>query len=139
MRFSIPDIVSEEDLDFLDKTRLNHSMNDWSNPIIKRVLAEIQKVTSVELCPESYWRVESRSQGHKWHVDTGDTNHMPWCRIGCSVLISSPSDFQGGVLKYRDEDVKQEIYTLYGHTSDVEHMVTEHTPSGARRVLLLFI
>ncbi len=137
MRFTIPNIISEEDLDLLNSNCINTSIRDWNNPVIERVLTKIKEETDVKLCDKSYWRVERKSQGHGWHVDTGNSNHMAWCRIGCSVLLSN--SFEGGVLKYRDEDIEQEMYTLYGHGSDVEHMVTSHSPEGSRRVLLLFI
>jgi|5_EtaG_2_1085323.scaffolds.fasta_scaffold09764_4 hypothetical protein len=137
MRFTIPNIISEEDLALLSRIHINKSIRDWNEPLIKRVFTKIKEETDIELCDKSYWRVESKSQGHGWHVDTGNSNHMAWCRIGCSILLSG--SFEGGVLRYRDEDIEQEMYTLYGHGSDVEHMVTPHSPEGSRRVLLLFI
>mgnify|MGYP003659859060 CR=1 FL=1 len=107
---------------------------------IERVVA-----TMVDLYPaagvtaQSYAVIEGKPDGHPWHVDTGDTNHMLWCALSASVLLTRPEDFTGGTFEFDepfDQVASRHRYaTIY--TSDQVHRVLPHT--GNRRVLLIFL
>ena len=111
------------------------------NPIILKILDIIGEHFDFEISDNSYCRIEKRSQGHPWHCDTGSNNHMLWCKIGATMLISG--DHTGGELSYKKEDGEVEtiknrqLYDLYFHTSDVEHKTEDSI--GDRTVFLLFI
>lgn len=139
MKLVIPNVIDNDDLSTLAKERLNRRQRDWENPVISKVVEALREHTEIEIQEESYWVIESKPKGHEWHVDTGSNNHMPWCKFGCTTLLTNPDTFEGGILHYRDEEIEPEQFTLYGHTSDVEHMVTPSQPVKKRIVLLLFI
>ena len=63
-----------------------------------------------------------------------------WCQVGCSILLTSNEEFEGGETFYNKEEPVLAIrdkYDIVAHSSDEWHMVTPHT--GNRVVLLLFI
>jgi len=140
MRKSYSDILEQQDIDFLESIQdySRHSLRDPNNTI-QKILSEISKDFDFAIKDESYWLIESRPSGHEWHKDTGSENHMQWCEVGCSMLLSG--DFEGGKTLYREgEDVvavTRNTYELLVHTSDLEHKV--EPSSGKRKVLLLFI
>ena len=121
-----------EKLQFLKKNK---------SKVIEKILSAIKEITDFELCDESYSVIEKNPTGHRWHVDTGTNNKMPWCKLGASMLLTD--DFTGGEFLYRDKNGKVEeildrkIYDLHLHTSDEEHMVRPSV--GNRTVLLIFI
>jgi len=85
---------------------------------------------------------ETHKIGHKWHKDTGTDNHMSWCQVGLSVLLTN--SFTGGLMYYADDDsgknktlVKRKVGDLCVHDSSEWHMVEPH--EGKRTVLLIFI
>jgi|11BtaG_2_1085332.scaffolds.fasta_scaffold01236_3 hypothetical protein len=90
-----------------------------------------------DLHEESYISIEHNPKGHRWHVDTGDRNHMPWCSFGCSVMLSKDYEYVGGLFHYRDAEIQAEHCGLLWHDSSEEHMVERH--QGVRAVLLIFI
>ena len=91
-----------------------------------------------EIVPQAYARVECKSDGHSWHVDTGDSGHMPWCRYSGSVLLSPPDTFTGGTFRFRNPAAEYRHYlSLLTYSSDQEHCVEPH--EGERRVLLIFL
>jgi len=89
----------------------------------------------------SFFKVEQKGEGHKWHKDTGTNDHMMWCKVGGSIILKKGS---GGDTYYADDNkqtnkVKSErgLYDLVLHTSDEWHMV--EPSDGNRKVLLIFI
>ena len=107
-------------------------------PLVARVTAIITNLARAVITPESYARVESKSDGHPWHFDTGDSNHMPWCRWAGSVLLSPPDRFTGGMFQFRNPDADHKEYLgALIYSSDQEHRVTPH--DGERKVLLIFL
>ena len=144
MKFVIKNIINEEDKNFLPSgvVKLKHYREkDNNNAVLNRILNAIQDFFPYELGDESYCKLEStKSGGHSWHTDTGSNNHMPWCKLGGSILLKKSES--GGLLKYRHGEIVEviedrKLFDLYLHTSDVEHMITHIT--GERIVFLLFI
>ena len=75
------------------------------NPVLPHdIFAKIQESINSQIQVSweypSYYRLENIGKSHGWHVDTGDTNQMPWCDYGCSILLNSAKD--AGFLEYRD-------------------------------------
>ena len=140
MRAIIKNIIKEGDIALLPQGRSTKLSKVINNPIIDKILKEIQKVFPFNIHGESFCRTEQRQKGHSWHKDTGSLNHMSWCTLGGSILLTTT--FSGGDLKYRKNNEIETIknrkpFDLYIHTSDEEHMVD---PSeGCRKVFLLFI
>jgi len=107
-------------------------------PLVARVTSIITNLARAVITPESYARVECKSDGHDWHFDTGDSNHMPWCRWSASVLLSPPDTFSGGIFWFRNPDQFADNYlSALIYSSDQEHRVTPH--DGERKVLLIFL
>jgi len=111
-----------------------------TNPTILKIIDILKEHFDFVIKPESYWRIEHNPEGHPWHVDTGDMDHMLWCQVGCSILLTSNHEFIGGKTFYNKEEpisVERDLYDIAAHSSEEWHMVTPH--SGNRVVLLLFI
>ena len=111
----------------------------FDNPVIKRLTNLVRDLTPDICCDDpAYCVVESHKSGHDWHVDTGDSNHMPWCCVSASVLLTPPTQFEGGVFEFADPlEAHKHYLDLLIYTSDNVHRVTPHT--GNRRVLLMFL
>ena len=107
-----------------------------ANETVMSVLSAVG-LSEDDIQDNSYWSIERAPKGHQWHVDTGSSNHMPWCKYGTSTLLTD--DFSGGEFWYRDdsEPVDQKLYSTVMHASDVVHKVEPH--SGRRIVLLAFL
>ena len=114
------------------KHRFGHSL-------IARCIEALQaEAPHASIEPPAYCRVERHKDGHDWHVDTGDSDHMPWCAYSGSVLLSSPENFSGGWFEFADPIERHRHYLdLLGYSSDNVHRVTSH--KGERRVLLMFL
>ena len=111
-----------------------------TNPTILKIISILKEHFDFVIKPESYWRIEHKPKGHEWHIDTGTNNHMMWCQVGCSILLTSTKEFEGGETLYNKEEpiaVERDLYDIAAHSSDEWHMVESHT--GKRVVLLLFI
>jgi hypothetical protein len=108
----------------------------FSEPLVSRITNLILENTNGKITENSYCRVEQHNGGHPWHCDTGDGNHMPWCRWSASVLLSPPDRFTGGVFEFRDASYRNYLDALI-FSSDEEHRVTPH--EGERKVLLIFL
>ncbi len=108
----------------------------FGEPLVSRITDLILQNTDAAITDQSYCRVERNTAGHPWHVDTGDSNHMPWCRWSASVLLSPPDKFTGGVFEFRDASYQNYLDALI-FSSDEEHRVTPH--EGERKVLLIFL
>ncbi len=114
------------------KHRFGHSL-------IARCIEALQaEAPHASIEPPAYCRVERHKDGHDWHVDTGDSDHMPWCAYSGSVLLSSPENFSGGWFEFADPIERHRHYLdLLVYSSDNVHRVTSH--KGERRVLLMFL
>jgi hypothetical protein len=86
---------------------------------------------------------ECKKEGHISHYDTGDTNHMLWCRYSASTLLSK--DYKGGEFVFLDENdneiesFNQDTHYMKTLVFDVgnKHKVKPHY-DGDRRVNLYF-
>jgi len=141
MRTLIKNAISAEDRVALPQITEGFTpLRGETNPTILKVLDILKEHFDFVVKPESYWRIEHKPKGHEWHVDTGSNNHMLWCQVGCSILLTSNEEFSGGETFYNKEEpikVERDLYDIAAHSSDEWHMVTQH--DGNRVVLLLFI
>lgn len=105
---------------------------------VPKVVAEMEQLGAV-ITPDSYARVEQKQDGHDWHLDTGDTGHMPWCEFSASVLLTPPDQFRGGVFQFANPSEEHLAHYLDAiiYTSDELHRVLPH--HGNRKVLLCFL
>ena len=113
-----------------------------NEPIISSIIDLIREDFSFSIKEESYFRIETKGEGHPWHVDTGTNNHMMWCQVGISIILKD--GFTGGDTYYADDDketnkvkVVREKHDICVHSSDQWHMVDPH--QGTRTVLIMFI
>ena len=133
MRALIPNIISEDEIpSALDK-------HDWNHPVIKKILSKCSHLfdKDVKYTKPSYINYENRAGSHEWHVDTGSSGHMAWCKYGISVLVGVPES--GGLFKYRDPDIaytpKERYLSAVVHSSDQEHM-REETDMKHKTILI---
>ena len=107
-------------------------------PLDHPLIARVVSCMPGGIVDQSYARVENKADGHDWHYDTGDGDHMLWCRWSASVLLSPPEDFDGGDFEIAEprQSFKHYLDALI-YPSSVLHRVTPHT--GIRRVLLVFL
>jgi hypothetical protein len=142
MRVLIKNAINKEDHDALLNTKDTSfvHISGETNPTILKIIGTLKEHFDFTIKPESYWRIEHTPNGHDWHVDTGTNNHMMWCQVGCSILLTSTRQFEGGETLYNQEEpitVERDLYDIAAHSSDEWHKVNSH--SGKRVVLLLFI
>ena len=125
----VKNILTPEEADRLSLGRM-----PLDHPLVRRVVA----CMAGGIVDQSYARVENKADGHDWHYDTGDGDHMLWCRWSASVLLSPPDDFSGGNFEIAEprQSFKHYLDALI-YPSSVLHRVTPHT--GTRRVLLVFL
>lgn len=130
MKKLIENVLSHEDCEILCNLAKTEKKK---NPVLPdEIFAKIQESINSEIKVSwehpSYYRLENIGRPHGWHVDTGDTNQMPWCDYGCSILLNPAKD--AGFLEYRD-GAKLSFEEHYGnlaiHSSDIEHR-TIHQP-----------
>ena len=141
--------------ELLNMTPKNRSNNSFSNKIVQKVAKSYQsKIDNQVFVMEkpSYWRLESRPRGHKWHYDGCKEvdgklvdNHMAWCKIGRTTLLTHHDQFTGGELTFKQQDKNFQIkdhylngvmYSAGKHDNPSMHKVEKH--SGNRTVLLMF-
>lgn len=106
-------------------------------PLVARVTnLLIAQTLNAVVSDHSYAIIETKSDGHHWHYDTGDGNHMPWCKYSCSVLLTN--DFSGGLFQF-ERPFEEHLHYLSAliYSSDQLHRVTSHI--GKRSVLLIFL
>ena len=108
---------------------------DLFEPAIRPLITTVMGVVGVCINYPAYCVVERKPEGHDWHTDKGNRDHMEWCRYSASVGLSPPSDYTGGCFYTRDEP-HQHYLDMLLYSSDVEHRVDPH--EGDRRVLLMF-
>ena len=141
MRKKLSKFIDEKTAKELIKLDGNkHLINSDVTPgIIMLIVHVLSQYFYFDVKDQSYWIVEKRPKGHEWHYDTGSANHMAWCEVGCSLLLTD--DFTGGETYYRvggsEVLCERGLYDLVAHTSDEEHMVAPHV--GNRIVLLIFL
>ena len=142
MRWMVPNFITEDEADWLRSLRSSSKIINREElaDIFARIAFTIEDLTDCKLSMEkpSYNRIESRSEGHPVHIDTGTKGHMLWCAYG-STLLFQKSD-TGGQLIYPElgESVSPEEHylSLVFHSSDEPHEVSPS--SGDRKVLLCF-
>lgn len=142
MRKVYENFLNKEDISFLLNDKKRKKLKEEKPEIINRIINHISKDFDFEINNESYYLVETHKIGHKWHKDTGTDNHMSWCQVGLSALLTN--SFTGGLMYYADDDsgknktlVKRKVGDLCVHDSSEWHMVEPH--EGKRTVLLIFI
>ena len=137
MRILIENVINEKDAKKVLKLR--RGKRNFDNPIIMKVLANIEEVIGNRgTTSPSYASVETRQKGHQWHKDTGSKDHMLWCNYGVSVLLKKAGK---ALFKYKNPDkvYPQDAHYLNAivHSSDQWHTVEDAT--GGRTVLLMFL
>ena len=134
--------LSEQEAEILKSLVVDQSciILNQKNIVVDKILNRLSKDFEFEIKPASYYRLEkTRKEGHGWHKDTGDSNHMMWCQVGCSILLESESDAGKTFYDIDGEiiEVERDKLDLIAHTSDVLHKVDP--PEGHRLVFLIFI
>lgn len=149
-------IVTPNDAeDLRNMSNLNNKNTDWSPQIIRDIADRYQQELDDQeliLSAPSYWRIEIMSKGHDWHYDgckeeNGELvdNHMPWCKIGTSILLSKSDEYTGGALKFLVDGQEVTVHNHYlsgvmysadKHNNPLKHKVEPH--KGNRVVLLMF-
>ena len=106
--------------------------------VIHKVVTEMQQL-GASLTDKSYATIERNQDGHDWHFDTGDMDHMTWCEWSASVLLTKPDEFRGGVFQFANpaEEHMAHYCDALIYTSDELHRVLPH--HGNRKVLLVFL
>lgn len=152
----ILDIVNLDEVQNLkDMGKSQARTNDFSNEIIQKIAKRYQSAVDDQeliLSAPSYWRIETRPKGHDWHYDgckeengTLVDNHMAWCKLGTSALLSDPDSFTGGELKFLIDDQEVIVHNHYlsgvmysagKYDKPLKHKVEPH--KGNRTVLLMF-
>lgn len=108
---------------------------DFFEPLIEPIVDTVRNHVRVGTQHPAYCVVEKKSDGHGWHKDTGNNDHMLWCNYSASILLTPPDQFEGGTFHTHDGSYTHYLDMLL-YSSDVEHAVD---PSdGDRRVLLMF-
>jgi hypothetical protein len=132
-RVFIEDVITEEVAKSLRSKTGRLRWDDWR---LEEPLAWMRSFFPIKIGESAYVVVERRNAGHKWHVDTGDAGHMPWCRYTAGVGLSPADMFSGGGFYFRDSGPLYHYRDMIAYTADQEHMVESHT--GERFVLLMF-
>lgn len=106
-------------------------------PLVARITnLLIAQTKDAAITEDSYAIIETKSDGHDWHYDTGDGDHMLWCRYSASVLLTD--NFSGGVFQFdKPFDEHKHYLSALIYSSDQLHRVTSHR--GNRSVLLIFL
>ena len=119
----------------------NNSYLEFNNRDLTAALALVREHTDASFEYPSNVKVESRPKGHPWHLDTGTSGHMAWCRYTARVLLDHPSKFEGGGYYFKDDPQTPLFHhndlILYDQSPENEHYVASH--NGQRRVLLMFL
>jgi hypothetical protein len=127
------DALSEQELRKFPK---GVGSRDYAEPEISKLAGLVKEYADVSSMYPAYCVVEQNPNGHDWHTDTGNNQHMTWCTHTATMLLSDPSDFEGGEFFFYDDQPIKKSGDLLIYSSDVKHKVNPHT--GDRRVLLMF-
>ena len=156
MKTLIPNVLTDEMVETLISSRRNDNIkNQWDLFPFSEIVSAVQTYAPVKAGGQSYWRVERKSEGHKWHYDGCtldlEDNHMSWCKYSAVGLLSDPSSFQGGEFLYADEESdmetpkshRDELYkSLLVYSSGAENEPLLHSANphrgGDRWMLLMF-
>ncbi len=129
----VHDLLSPEELKAFPKVV---GPRDYASPEISKIVKVVREYSRISTAYPAYCVVEKSPNGHGWHTDQGNNGHMKWCTHTATMLLSNPTDFEGGEFYfYEDYPIKQ-AGDLLIYSSDVKHRVNPHT--GDRRVLLMF-
>lgn len=113
---------------------------DFSHELVAPLVDLVRGVADISTSSPSYCRVECRSAGHPWHIDTGTKGHMAWCSFSASLLLTPPDRFSGGGFYFADAPDAPVFHYLdlliYDDDVKNRHCVTRS--SGGRSVLLMF-
>ena len=139
MRIFLPNVITAEEAKILRETNIKKGEAREIVEEIKRIIDTVS--FHINWKKPSYIRIEEKTSGHKWHVDTGGSygskGHMQWCGFGCSLLLTDDED--AGYLEYRDGTKllpKEHYCGLAINSSDIEHKVSKNK---TRVALLLFL
>ena len=146
MRKIYRNFINQEDVDNENLLGIGqgmfHVLKSPENCLAYKVIDAIKEDFDFTVKKESYWRVESRHDGHQWHRDTGSSDHMMWCDVGISIILKNSAN--GGDTYYGDDiegtnavKADRNQFDLIAHTSDEWHMVTKN--DGKRGGFLMFI
>ena len=108
---------------------------DFFEPLIEPIVTKVRQHVRVGTQHPAYCLVEAKPDGHGWHTDTGNKDHMQWCGYAVSILLTPPSLFTGGAYRTREQSYHHYCDALLVR-SDIEHSVEPSV--GDRRVLLMF-
>lgn len=142
MKVYLPDIITEEDRDELLALPRNMNLSFFDHfrePSLQLVAQEVRSAVApedVSFLPPSYFRIEERAEGHPWHKDTGNEDHMLWCDWGCSILLKDGTEEEVGRLHYIDGTVVHNYLGLAIHSSGEVHRVSRNK---GRLVFLAFL
>jgi hypothetical protein len=136
VRIAIPDAITEEEAEDL-ASKVDYLPFEDSR--LRGVLNLIHEHCDASTKSPAYCRVEEKKEGHPWHLDTGSSGHMKWCRYSSRILLSPVEKFTGGGFFFRDEKAifEPRELLLYDHEPENEHFVASH--KGQRLVLLMFL
>jgi len=113
---------------------------DFNDVRISNIISSVRGLAPIDLCENSYARVEKRAEGHLWHNDTGTKGHMEWCKYSASVLLVPPNRFTGGGFYFRDQpsDPVFHFCDLLVYSSGPENVHSVARNSGERVALIMF-
>ena len=104
-------------------------------PLIEPIVTTLRQYAKLGTQHPAYCVVEAKPDGHDWHTDTGNKDHMRWCEYAATILLTPPALFTGGAYRTREQSYHHYCDALLT-SSDVEHSVEPSV--GDRRVLLMF-
>jgi len=145
----LENLLTVEQAKELDKFRgqgqIKYHLN--THPIIEYIFKEIEPYSQYPFKKNSintYFEVQHREKGHKYHYDTGSNQHMTWCGFSASSLLSNPVEFSGGLVKFDDREITPEEHYLsvLAYRSNENEGINGHSVDkhdGVRVVLLMFI
>ncbi len=149
MRKLVKDVLDEQMMESL--RHMDYAKKqDWRVEPIASIIKTVLENIPARIGPNSYYRVETRSRGHKKHYDGCKPdltpNHMAWCQYSAVSLLTSPDSFQGGMFHFYDPDEahKEDLYgniMLYSSGAENDPQLHEATPheGGSRTMLLMFL
>lgn len=132
MIHQIPKVLSKTKAQTIGKLI---AKREFTEPLIEPLVHRVSSIVDISLAHPAYAKVEHKHDGHPWHTDTGNQQHMSWCRWTATVLLTDT--FEGGELFFRNLKGPVDNYlNLLIYSSDEEHRVNPH--EGDRHVLLMF-
>jgi hypothetical protein len=150
MRVCIPDAISESEAKSLRSDGILPVITpvgsitiplSFEDPRLHNVLKLVFDNCAASIKGYSYVRIECQKDGHPWHIDTGDKDHMSWCRFSTRLLLDPEDNFTDGGFFFEDEPDNaifgyRQLW-IYDSIPENMHRVASH--KGQRRVLLMFL